>query len=59
LDLTEEYAAIAPAGRPAQRKSIRESPMRKGLKADERIPFERLFFDEQYGHRPFAVCNQL
>ena len=25
--------------------------MRRGLKADERIPFEQLFFDKQYGNQ--------
>ncbi len=45
----EVLPVASPVGYPAQKKSIRESLMRKGLKADERIPFEQLFFDSQYG----------
>jgi hypothetical protein len=41
----------SPIGYPAQKKTIRESLMRKGLKTDERIPFEQLFFDKQYGNQ--------
>ncbi len=46
----EVLPAASPVGYPAQKRSIRESLMRRGLKADERIPFERLFFDKQYGN---------
>ena len=46
----EVLPVASPVGYPAQKKSIRESLMRKGLKADERIPFEQLFFDKQYGN---------
>lgn len=46
----ETLPVASPVGYPAQKKSIRESLMRKGLKADERIPFEQLFFDKQYGN---------
>lgn len=45
----EVLPVASPVGYPAQKKSIRESLMRKGLKADERLPFEQLFFDKQYG----------
>jgi nitroreductase len=47
----EVLPAASPVGYPAQKRSIRESLMRKGLKADERIPFEQLFFDKKYGDR--------
>jgi hypothetical protein len=46
----EVLPVASPVGYPAQKRSIRESLMRKGLKADERIPFERLFFYERYGN---------
>ena len=53
MDVQEDEVlpVASPVGYPAQKKSIRESLMRKGLKADERIPFEQLFFDKQYGNQ--------
>jgi nitroreductase len=47
----EVLPAASPIGYPAQKKSSRESLMRKALKADERLPFEQLFFDRQYGNK--------
>lgn len=47
----EVLPVASPVGYPAPKKSIRESLMRRGLKADERIPFEQLFFDKQYGNQ--------
>lgn len=46
LDVKEnEVMPVAsPVGYPAKKKSVRETLMRKGLKADERKPFEKLFF---------------
>ena len=44
----EVLPAASPVGYPAKKRSIRESLMRKGLKSDERIPFDHLFFDETY-----------
>lgn len=46
----EVLPVASPVGYPAKRKSMRESMMRKALKADERIPFEYLFYDKQYGN---------
>jgi hypothetical protein len=41
----EEVMPVAtPVGYPAPKPSIREGLMRKGMKADERISFEKLFF---------------
>lgn len=40
----------SPVGYPAQKRSIRESLMRKGIKADERKPFEKLFFQGDFAH---------
>lgn len=45
----EVMPVASPVGHPAAKRSIRESLMRKGLKADERIAFEQLFFDGTYG----------
>ncbi len=47
----EVLPVASPVGYPAGRKSIRETLMRKGLKADDRISFEQLFFDRSYGNR--------
>lgn len=45
----EVLPTASPVGYPAKKRSIRENLMRKGLKADERIPFEKLFFDGSFG----------
>lgn len=45
----EVLPTASPVGYPAKKRSIRENLMRKGLKADERIPFEELFFDGSFG----------
>lgn len=46
----EVMPAASPVGYPANKRSIRESLMRKGLKADERLPFEKLFFENDFSH---------
>lgn len=38
----------SPVGYPAEKRSDREAIMRKGLKADERKPFESIFFDQSF-----------
>ncbi len=45
LDADEIMPCASPLGFPAKKMSLRESMMRKGVKADERLPFEELFFD--------------
>ena len=45
----EVMPVVSPVGCPAAKRSIRETLMRKGLKADERLPFETLFFDSSFG----------
>ena len=40
----EVVPCVSPLGRPAQKMSLREGLMRKGVKADSRLPFETLFF---------------
>lgn len=52
----EVLPVASPVGYPAGKKSVRETLMRKGLKADDRIPFEKLFFDGQYGN-PFKTAS--
>ena len=53
LDVKEnEVMPVAsPVGYPAAKRSIRESLMRKGLKADDRVPFERLFFRDGFDRK--------
>ena len=50
MELSEDEVmpAASPIGYPAQKRSIRETMMRKGLKADERMPFEKLFFNGSF-----------
>jgi len=47
MDLGEDeiMPCVSPVGYPAGKMSVRESMMRKGVKADERLPFKELFFD--------------
>lgn len=41
----ERMPCVSPLGYPAKKMSLKESMMRKGVKADSRLPFETLFFD--------------
>ena len=41
----EVMPVASPVGYPAAKRSVRESLMRKGIHADERLPFGSLFFD--------------
>lgn len=45
---TEVMPVASPIGYPADKKSVREKLMRKGIKADERLPFETLFYEESF-----------
>ena len=47
----EVMPVVTPVGYPAPKASVREGLMRKGMKADERIPFEKLFFKDSFGGR--------
>ena len=46
----EVMPAATPVGYPASKRSIRETLMRKGIKADERKPFDTFFFDGAFGN---------
>ena len=48
----EVMPCVSPLGYPASKMSFRETMMRKGVKADSRLPFEKLFFDGSLD-RPF------
>ncbi|MDO4750138.1 MAG: nitroreductase family protein [Eubacteriales bacterium] len=45
LEKNEVMPCASPLGYAAEKYSLRESLMRKGIKADTRAPFETLFFD--------------
>ena len=48
LEGGEVMPCVSPLGYPAKKMSLRESVMRKGVKADSRFPFEELFFDSSF-----------
>ena len=45
LEPGEVMPCVSPLGYPAKKMSLRETMMRKGIKADSRFAFEELFFD--------------
>ena len=45
----EMMPCVSPLGYPAKKLSVKESMMRKAIKADSRLPFEELFFDGTFG----------
>ena len=49
----EVMPCVIPLGYPAQKMSLRETMMRKGIRADERMAFEKLFFDGSFDF-PFS-----
>lgn len=46
----EVMPAVSPIGYAAEKRSIRENLMRKGLKSDDRLSFEKLFFKGDFKH---------
>lgn len=52
----EVMPAVTPLGYPAAKKSVRESLMRKTIKADSRLTFETLFFRDSF-HEPLLPEN--
>ena len=48
LDADEIMPCASPLGYPAKKISLREGTMRKAIKADERLPFEELFFEGNF-----------
>ena len=45
LEAGEVMPCVSPLGRPAAKMSLRETLMRKGIRADSRLAFSELFFD--------------
>lgn len=52
VDLAPEEVmpCVSPLGYPAKKMSLREGMMRKGVKADSRLPFNELFFNGSFKH---------
>lgn len=48
LTADEVMPCMSPLGYPAKKMSLRETMMRKAIKADERMAFEELFFDGSF-----------
>ena len=48
LKNAEVMPLASPLGYPAKKPSVREKMMRKTIKADERMPFEKLFFENSF-----------
>lgn len=48
LEEGETMPCASPLGYPAEKMSLREKMMRKAIKADERLPFDELFFHEAF-----------
>lgn len=48
LDDDEVMPCVSPIGYKAEKKSVRETMMRKGIKADSRVSFGELFFDGSF-----------
>ncbi len=49
LKAGEMMPCVSPLGYPADKRSLKESMMRKGIGADSRIPADKLFFNEKWG----------
>ena len=50
----EVMPCVSPLGYPAKKMSLRETMMRKGVKADSRLSFEELFYEGSFG-RPLTA----
>ncbi|MDD6601580.1 nitroreductase family protein [Parafannyhessea umbonata] len=46
----EVMPAVSPIGYAAEKRSVRESLMRRNMRSDERAPFEELFFRGGFDH---------
>ncbi len=56
LNENEVMPCVSPLGYPAEKMSLRETMMRKGVKADSRLAFEKLFFDGSFD-KPLSEEN--
>lgn len=44
----ELLPAVTPLGYPAKKRALRDAAMRRAIRADSRLPFETLFFEERF-----------
>ena len=42
--------AVTPLGYPAKKRALRDAAMRRAIRADSRLPFEKLFFQGDFSH---------
>jgi len=56
LSAGEVMPCVSRLGYPAEKMSLRETMMRKGVKADSRLDFEKLFFDGTF-EKPLSAEN--
>ena len=56
LSEDEVMPCVSPLGYPAEKMSLRETMMRKGVKADSRLGFEKLFYDGSF-EKPLIAEN--
>lgn len=56
LSEDEVMPCVSPLGYPAIKMSLRETMMRRGVKADSRFDFEKLFFDRAFD-KPLSAEN--
>lgn len=56
LNDNEVMPVASPVGYPADKKSIREKLMRSAIKADERQPFDKLFFENSFAQSLTYEC---
>ena len=56
LSENEVMPCVSPLGYPAEKMSLRETMMRRGVKADSRLAFEKLFFDGTF-EKPLSAEN--
>ena len=54
----EIMPCVSPLGYPAKKKSIKETMMRKGTRADTRLPADKLFFQDRW-EQPLAIPADL
>ncbi len=50
LEDGELMPAVTPLGYPAAKRSLRDAAMRRVIRADTRLPFEKLFFTDDFGN---------
>ncbi|MBE5905494.1 MAG: nitroreductase [Lachnospiraceae bacterium] len=55
---TEMMPCVSPLGYPATKRSVKDSLMRKGIGADNRISGEKLFFAEKWG-QPLKADDEM